>query len=355
MKKELVDVEEFSASILAGLKETPKLIKLPAKRDCFTGKIHESAILLYGDSHCGQVNKFLNAETNQMETTYDTDIMIKEYDRLLDSMFGINQLLSASYTLDKLYIFGLGDYLENDVIFSGQRFFIDKGIGNQLLTQVKVFTNFLIECSKMFSEIEFICISGNHGRFQSEKESAPISNNFDYLFGKMIEARFEGNERIKVIVPESWWYIKEIYGWKYFLHHGDIIYSWMGIPFYGLKKQGTQRRVEMPFDIECIGHFHQRMELPVGRNSITLVNGAWIDKSEYGWRKFGNLSRPEQVYFGVNPKRARTWNFNLDLLHSKSEWKEVSVEKKQSTSHHPIKPRGKRPRRKHIKGKAKKS
>jgi hypothetical protein len=72
MKKELVDVKEFTEAMLKGLKDTPRLIKLPPKRNMFTGKIHESAVLLLSDIHCGQVNKFLNVATNKMEVTFNT-------------------------------------------------------------------------------------------------------------------------------------------------------------------------------------------------------------------------------------------------------------------------------------------
>ena len=322
MKKELVDVQEFSKQLLTDFASQKKLIRLPQNKNLFKGKIVESAVLMISDIHCGQINKFPD-KNGVMVDTYNNEIMLQEFDRLLDSVYGINHLLSASYDIKKLYVFGLGDYLENDVIFHGQRFFIDKGVGAQLMTLVKVFSDFLTECLKMYDEVEFICVIGNHGRFQIGREAAPTSNSFDYLFGQMLKIAFRDNPRVKIVVPETWWHMQEIYGWKYFLHHGDIIYSWMGIPFYGLKKQGTQRRVEMPFDIECIGHFHTRMELPIGRDSISLVNGAWIDKSDHGWRRFGNLSKPEQYFFGVSKKRARSWGFSLDLLHSKQEWKEA--------------------------------
>jgi len=80
----------------------------------------------------------------------------------------------------------------------------------------------------------------------------------------------------------------------------------------------------MNYDIECIGHFHQKMEIPIGSNAIALVNGAWIENDDFAWRTMGVLSRPEQWYFGVSPKRPRTWQFPLDLLHSKNEWKSLN-------------------------------
>jgi len=315
----LVDAQELATSLLAGI-STKRLVKSPKARDIFTGKIVESAVLMLSDIHCGQVNKFPD-ENGKLLTTYNVEKMIDEFNRLLDGITTINQLLSYSYQLDKLYIFGLGDYLEQDIIFKGQRFFITEGVGSQLITLVKVMTDFFRELLKTFKEIEFVCVIGNHGRFQMSHEAAPTYNNFDYLLGKMMEIVFKDEPRVKINVPESWFFVQKIYDWKYLLHHGDDVYSWLGLPYYGIVRKSKARRLEIPFDVECIGHFHQRMEVPISGSSPTLVNGGWIPKSDFGWRKFGVLSKPEQYYFGVSPKRARSWSFSLDLLLSKQEWK----------------------------------
>lgn len=322
-KQNLVDAQEMAKAVLAGLQGSPIKLKVPPLKRNYQGKLSETAVLLLSDIHSGQVNKFPNPDTNKMEVTYDTGVMKQEFDRLLDGIVSINELLSYSYKLDKLYIFGLGDYVENDVIFKGQRFFVDRGVGNQLTTLVDLMTQFITALLRDFKEIEFVCVIGNHGRFQMSREAAPTTNSFDYLMGKMLEIMFKNEKRVKITLPEDWFHFQKIYDWKYFLHHGDTVYSWMSMPYYGLKRAGTSRRVEIPFDIECIGHFHQVMSIPIGGKSKTLVNGSWISKSDFGWRKFGTLSQAEQYYFGVSPKRPRTWRYTIDLTHSLSEFKHL--------------------------------
>ena len=324
--KEVVDIQEFSDSILKGLGRE-RLVKCPSPRNTFKGRILETAVLLLSDVHAGQVNSFLEPGNVKPTITYNSDIMVQEFNRLIDGISTINQLLSYAYRVDKLYIFGLGDYIENDLIFRGQRFFIDKASGEQLVFLSKVMADFISELLKEFKEVEFVCIAGNHGRFQTAREAAPACNSFDYLFGKMLEVIFKDEPRVKIVIPESWYYFADIYKWRYFLHHGDTVYSWMSIPYYGLKRQGTARRVEERFDIECIGHFHQLMTVPIGGNSKTIVNGSWIANSDLGWKKFGQKSKAEQYYFGVSPKRARTWRWTIDLKHSPREKHKILREK----------------------------
>jgi len=55
------------------------------------------------------------------------------------------------------------------------------------------------------------------------------------------------------------------------------------------------------------------MEIPLSSRAITLVNGSWVPKGMYAWKKYGVLTKAEQIYFGTSPKRPRTWQFTLNL------------------------------------------
>jgi hypothetical protein len=312
--KEVVDLEKFGDSLIQKLKEKKPAIAIPKRKEIFKGKMEESAVLLLSDIHMGKENYFVNMETGKAEMTYNTAIAHKEANRLLESIFDINQLLSKSYKIDDLYIFGLGDLVEGDIIISGQRFFIEAGVGEQMLMTAQFLASIIRELLKMFQRIHFTIVGGNHARM-TEKRNAmqPWYNNFDYLAGKMLQEIFKNEPRVEIKTPESWFFTEKIYGWKYFLQHGAGIPSHLGFPYYGISRRGMARRIEMQIDIECIGHFHQCFEIPMSSKSITLVNGCWIEKDNYLWERYGHLTKPRQYYFGVNPRRARSWQFVLDL------------------------------------------
>jgi hypothetical protein len=312
--KEIVDVQELGETLLSGFNKRKKLIYIPKKRDIFKGKLEESAVLLLSDIHIGKLNYFVEEGTGKSVLTYNSDMMVQEANRLVESVYRINQLLAGSYNIKKLYIFGLGDLIDNEIIVRGQRHFVDVGVGAQLMLGVKLMTDLLTSFLKEFDEIEAVFIGGNHGRLTQHREMAPFYNNFDYLLGQMLAIAFKNEPRVKIITPESWFHTHKIFGWNYFLHHGNTVFSWMGFPYYGLVRSGKSRRTEMDIDMECIGHFHRRMEVPISSRSITLVNGCWIEKDEFGWRQYGNLTKPEQYYFGVSEKRPRTWSWNIELL-----------------------------------------
>jgi hypothetical protein len=311
--KNLIDAQEFTKALIDGFGKQKRLIRLPKKVDISTGRMEESAVLMLSDMHIGKVNYYAELETGKGYQTYNTQIAIKEANRLVDGVFTINQLLSHSYAIRKLYIFGLGDLVDNDIIVKGQRFYVDVGVGAQIMLATKILEDMLVAFLNTFEEIEFILIGGNHGRLTEHREMAPFYNNFDWLLGQMLSKSFKDEPRVKIVTPESWFHLHKIYDWKFLLHHGNTVYSWMGLPYYGIVRSGKSRRTEMDVDIECIGHFHTTMEIPISSHSKTLVNGSWIEKDDFGWRQYGNLSKAEQYYFGVSPKRARSWSFVLDL------------------------------------------
>jgi len=311
-KPNLMDAEKFVKETMETFKLEGGKLSIPKVKN-FKGGLEEEAVLLLSDIHLGYVNKILNMETGKTEVTYNPEIAVIELNKLLDGVFTINKLLRGSYRIKKLNIFGLGDLVTGDMIFKGQRFFVSSGVGKQVIDMANLLADFFRALLKEFEEIEFTNIIGNHGRMSQGREAAPTHNNFDYLVGKFAEAILKDEKRVKFDCPDSRFTMKKIYGWKYYLHHGNEVRSWMGLPYYGVVRQAKSRRAEVKYDIECIGHFHVRMEIPVGSKSYTLVNGSFVERDENVWATMGTMSKAEQTYFGVSKKRPRTWSFSIDL------------------------------------------
>lgn len=312
-EKILKEIKRLEDSLINRLKSEKRLIKIPPRRDKTVGTIEEQAILLLSDIHCGKINMFPNIDTGKSHETYNYNVSKKEMVRLITSINRVNSLLGTHYNLKKLNIFCLGDLLDNDRIIAGHKFYIEEGIGWQLETASKMISEMIIELLKHFEQIEITFVGGNHGRTNKRMEKEPYYNNYDHLLGKILQILFGDEKRVIIDCPQAWFAYKKIYKWKYFLHHGNDIWTWMSYPYYGITRKSAYRKAELPFDVECIGHFHTRMEIPIGKNSMTLVNGSWINDDDYSWFQFGKLTQAEQIYFGVSKKRPKTWQFNLDL------------------------------------------
>lgn len=312
--KSSIPVEDIANEIITSLSKGSCKCLNVKYQGAKKGKYIEDAVLLLSDMHVGKKNMLLNPETGENEVTFDSKILIKEGERLVSTIYDLTQTLSPSYLFEKLNIFMLGDIIDNHLIFNGQVFQVEADVGKQIWTAVQMIIDMITEFLRMFKEIEVTGIPGNHGRM-SEHAGAdlPISSSFDYQLLRIVQMYFRNEKRVKVVVPESWFCIAKVRGWKYLLHHGNSVYSWQSLPYYGIVRQSKSRRTEIQYDIETIGHFHQRMEIPTSSRTYTLVNGGWIPKDSYAWRKFGVLSKPEQYFFGVSDKRPVSWQFHIDL------------------------------------------
>jgi len=312
-KEKPTEGKRFIDTLIRQLKSEKSIIKTTPYTNPFTGKQKEDAVLLLSDIHIGRVNKFLNLNTGKTEEAYNTKIFLKEAEILVHSIHRVIDLLSPTFQISKLWIFGLGDIIDNDLIFRGQRFFIDSSSGEQLWQGVKALTDIFKALLEIFKEIEVINVIGNHGRFTFQREASPVANNFDYHIMKILEVAFVNEDRSKFNLPDSWFAYPKIGNFQYLLHHGDTVYSWMALPYYGIVRRSKARLNELPFDIETIGHFHTKMEIPLSSKSFTIVNGGWIPKYDYAWKQYGVIDVPKQSFFGVSKKRSRTWSFDLDL------------------------------------------
>lgn len=309
-----VPPEVFTNLVVKNIKESIPPNETQRYKPVFSDKKrYESAILMISDVHIGKVNTILDPTNGESKITYNKDIFRKEYETLVESIKQIVGILKNSICIKKLYITFLGDIFDNDRIFSGQQSQLDLSVGKQLWEGVGIFENFINTMLSFFEEVSVSCVVGNHGRTTNRREDEPVTNSFEYTFANILKTIFRGNKRCSFYIPESWWGLISVYGWKYLIHHGDSVYSWGSLPYYGLTRMGKSRRVEFAHNFDLCGHFHQRMEIPISQRTFTLVNGCWISADSYTWKKYGIISKPEQYFFGVNEKRARTWSFNLEL------------------------------------------
>lgn len=311
--EEKITAESIAKEVIAGMMKQDARnisVKYDGRK---TGKIKEDCVLILSDLHVGKKNVFFDPAKNANIETYNEDIMWKQGEKLINTIYEINDILLPSYMFEKLHIFCAGDLLDNHMIYPGHAFGVDADVGKQIWIAVKLFIEMIDKLLVIFKNIEINAIPGNHGRMSERPLEIPLSSNFDFQLMKIIEVWYRNEPRVKINAPESWYMIAEIKGWKYFIHHGNTVYSWMSLPYYGIVRQSKSRRIELQYDIECIGHFHTRMEIPTSSKTYTLVNGSWISKDTYGWKKFGALSKPEQYFFGISEKRPVSWKFELDL------------------------------------------
>ena len=277
------------------------------------GVREEVSILTISDSHIGTFNTVFDSDAGRKITTYNEEIFKQELQTLQDSITEIHSILSHSYSLKKLVIFVLGDILTNDRIFEGQEWEIEKIVGLQLWDGVNYFSKFFNNLLAIYDTIEVVGVVGNHGRSQPLKNSddEPVEQNFEYHLYRIWQKQFEGSKRIKIVVPNTRRFVYNVNGWNHLVEHGDSI---NGMSEQALTKQIKELYINTKFDVYQMGHVHSIKEIEISDKIIAKINGAWIPKDQYAFRKFKTYSIPKQWFFGCSKSRPETWSYKLSLL-----------------------------------------
>jgi hypothetical protein len=273
----------------------------------------EHAVLVLSDCHIG-----LRLTEDQAGGLWSYDYgRFREYLRRLERK--LHQIVPRhNYRLPVLHIHFLGDIIEGELIYKGQQGQVDLRITQQILAALDQFTWFIRQCLTMFERVECVGVTGNHGRMGMKGELDPMDS-YDALAYHFLRVRFENEPRVTWTIPEAPWYVDSIYGWSSCLLHGDVITSWMNIPYYGIERHSGRlatlyadlRRIRL--DVIEMGHVHQLAFLPMGNSGACFVNGSWPGGTHLSIHRMAKANQPSQWFFGVSADRPVTWQYALSL------------------------------------------
>lgn len=280
------------------------------------GLYEEEAVLVLSDMHTGMVNEIYDPNNQCKVITYNEEIRQRELTYLRDSIFEIQKILSKSYNLRKLHILILGDMITNDRIFDGQKFEIDRPYGKQVWDTVRDLTFFINQMTIRFPKVHVIGVVGNHGRSNEKYSEEPVENNFEWSLYKIMQEALKKNPNVEVEVPDTRFYSTQIFGHRYYMHHGDNLRGFSKTAVErGARDLLTTLIPDLPsgFDVYLMGHLHSAEKMDLNERSTMIVNGSFIPRDQYGYKMFRRYSKPQQWFFGAGKSRPITWSYALDL------------------------------------------
>ena len=176
-----------------------------------------------------------------------------------------------------------------------------------------------MQMASHFKKTTFIGVVGNHGeiRRNGKKVFKRKYINWDYIFYKNLEFMCQKDKSIKFIIPKSFFYIDEIFNYKFLLLHGDNIRMYLQIPFYGIQRTITRFNELLAsqgkfLNYVCLGHFHNTGMLQTMSGEI-LLNGSVIAGTEFSLGALTLTNKPFQLFFGVHKNKGITFRYNLKL------------------------------------------
>jgi len=183
-----------------------------------------------------------------------------------------------------------------------------------------------------FGRVFLPCVSGNHGRNTVKTWSSDRhATSFEWLLYNLLAKRYAHDKRISFLIPNGVDANYKIFDTRFLLNHGDSyrggdgVIGVLGPVVRGdYKKRARNSQINMPYDVQILGHFHQYIHL-----SKLIINGSLIGYNSYAYNGNFPYEPPCQALFLTHPKHGITFRMPVfaatDARKTTTNW--VSVNK----------------------------
>jgi hypothetical protein len=300
--------DEMTA-IVSPLEPLPEVRKLSDPK-----RVKETLVMHLSDMHADEeVHPHMVGGLER----YGLDVATCRAEKYVDTVIKFTQQTLANYQFDNLVILSYGDHTSGE-IHGGVSHSSYQNMFRNALAIGQLQALMIRDLAPYFKKIDVLCLPGNHGRRTPKKEYNGPWNNWDYLISEIARLHCGDLKNVAFQIPECFSVCLDIEGHQFYIAHGDDIKSWNSIPFYGIERK-TRRLVALHHAMTdtkvryfVFGHFHMLSTMS-DLNGETIINGAWIGTSPYGYESFSGYRDPQQLLHGVHPDYGITWRLNVRL------------------------------------------
>lgn len=278
----------------------------------------ETAVILVSDLQFGRLS-----------STYNPQRSLDALRRVRDAIINIRTDHLYNYIFDQLIVCYLGDIVDGDCIFPGHAWEASIGAMDQVtMLSEKMDEIFHLPLAEVFGKVTLIGVPGNHGRPTPRPGQAAPRSNYDIQLYNNFSLLYKRNGPIRcafdyqVSIEKSWGnsgkinyvYIKGymVRGWKMLLYHGHGIFSWAGIPFYGIANRIKNWFLSFgEFNIFCMGDKHVAFDWPISPHLQVFLNGTALTGDEWAAQRIGMPAGQIYWFFGISNKRPVSFRYAI--------------------------------------------
>lgn len=326
LQKALEKHEIFTREFEANLKESigilpalklPKRIPLSRKQ----GEPH-TALLLIGDVHVGEA--FERKDISSMGYAYNFETFCERANLLVEKVKLLTDINRAHGRVDNLVILFLGDIVEGEEIYPGQRNKIDKRVLDQTVLGAEVLAQSVAELSGHFRNVRCLAVWGNHGRMGKDYAE---DQNFDRLAYILMKLRLREIKNLKFFTSKSYRMAFELPeleqggldNFTWVVWHGDDVRGYMSLPYYDFERTSAKlvQLANIPINYFVIGHHHRHAEIDIPHGRL-IINGSWVGTSPFSSSKMKTGSPASQNFYILHPEYGITSSYDI---HFTKRWK----------------------------------
>ena len=274
-------VRELYADVAAHPLPTPPPARpVSRKRQC------EIAVLHVSDTQIGKAT-----------ASYDVTIAHARLVELARRACECIDAHRAYASVERVHVYLGGDIVEGESIFPGQAHEIAENVGRQAIRSAPdALSDMLKILAGHVDRVHVVAVTGNHGRSAPRSMGAHPASNWDAVVYGVLRERLRAESRISWNVPDTWYAVDEVFGWRNLVTHGDLIRGgFAGFPFYGVGKKisGWADALGVPWHNLYFGHFHT---MASGRQNSRAwyCNGTTESDNDYARAELAATGLPMQ-------------------------------------------------------------
>ncbi len=269
------------------------------------GKHHATPVLMLSDLHLDEV-----VDLYEMDgmNEYGREIAERRLQRVIDFVVEFCDTYTAGLEFDGIVVMLLGDIITG--VIHPELAQTNEALPTETIVYwVPILAAALTHLADRFGHVFVPTVDGNHDRTTYKiQHKQRAKSSYAWVLYNWLADTLRHDKRIQfsiAVAPEQ---IVPIYGTRFLLTHGDGFRSAGGVGgIYPSMLKFLHRKHELyartgkPWDVACMGHWHQYLTGP-----DFIVNGSLKGYDEYAKNSAFSFERPRQAFFLVTPERGIT-------------------------------------------------
>lgn len=263
-------------------------------------------VTMLSDAHFDEV-----VDPKQMGgvNAYNRDIATQRLERYFSKVIELSRDHLAGLDFDGCVLSLNGDLFSGDIHEELVETNEDTTLGS-VLYWLEHLAAGIDQLADEFGKVHVPVTVGNHGRrTRKPRKKLKVRDNFDWLMGCLVAREFRDDNRVTFDIPETAGCQVDVYDRVLRFEHGDnfrggngIAGIWSPISRGEAKRSKAQSQIKQPFDLICLGHFHQ---LIFGQSWV--INGSNKGYDEYAFDSGFLAEPPQQAMWVETPEHGMTW------------------------------------------------
>jgi hypothetical protein len=313
----LEEIKEIAKSTILAIPPAKVATPQIGKRD--GSETVEDGLLAWADWHGGER---ISLDVMDGLNVYDPRVMSRRAQETVDTTLGLLFGNHRGTTFEHLFVADLGDSVAGDLLHDNKATNA-LGVFQSIAAVAAVKARALTELASRIP-VTYVGVPGNHGRRTEKMPWKQPSETADWLVYYLVSLMCAGNERIEVVVPESWYAGLVIRGHGFALNHGTSAakggfggISWYSFMRHDAKMTAIDSARGRRIRYRLFGHVHTSATIPrKGGNGEIFIVGSLKGGDEYALGELGEFDVPKQLLVGIHDRRGVSWRYPLEVTDS---------------------------------------